>query len=220
MATLSAPHWETVNPAMREVLQWIGGRPFARRFYLAGGTALALRLGHRRSFDLDFFSETDDLADKSREEILAAIASRQPQVIENVAGGMLIIVSGVRVSFSSYGYRLLQTPETLEDVLIASLIDIGLMKLDALVSRGSRKDFYDTYFIAHQIPIADLLGAAPTKYPRARDYSIMAIEGMVQFDNAERDFQPELLVDLPWEHVRQFFVEQARALGQSWFGNS
>jgi hypothetical protein len=48
MAPLTAPHWETVTPTMHEVFRRIGEYAFARRFYLAGGTALALRLGHQR----------------------------------------------------------------------------------------------------------------------------------------------------------------------------
>jgi len=59
MAILTAAHWDTTTPAMRKVMRFIGGCPFAKRFCLAGGTALALRLGHRRSIDLDLFSETD-----------------------------------------------------------------------------------------------------------------------------------------------------------------
>ena len=57
MALLSPIYWQAITPAMREVLRFIGQCPFAERFYLAGGTALALRLGHRRSIDLDFFSD-------------------------------------------------------------------------------------------------------------------------------------------------------------------
>ena len=45
----------------------------------------------------------------------------------------------------------------------------------------------------------------------------MAVEGMVQFENADRDVQPEMLRDIPWEDVKSFFIEQARQLGQKWF---
>jgi predicted nucleotidyltransferase component of viral defense system len=61
MAVLEPVHWVVVTPNMRELLRFIGRRPFAERFYLAGGTALALRLGHRLSVDLDFFSATDEV---------------------------------------------------------------------------------------------------------------------------------------------------------------
>jgi hypothetical protein len=91
--------------------------------------------------------------------------------------------------------------------------------LDALIGRGSRKDFYDLYMIAQQMPLAALLSQGAQKYPYVRDFELMAVESMVLFENADRDLQPELLIELPWEQVKQFFVDQARALGQTWFGD-
>ena len=70
MAILEPPHWETISPIMRELLVWIGRQAFVTRFYLAGGSALALRLGHRRSVDLDFFSETDEVHARTRQELI------------------------------------------------------------------------------------------------------------------------------------------------------
>lgn len=59
---------------------------------------------------------------------------------------------------------------------------------------------------------------ADLKYPYARDFALMAVESMVLFQNADRDLQPDLLIETPWLEVRQFFVAQARALGERWFG--
>jgi len=101
---------------------------------------------------------------------------------------------------------------------VASVVDVGLMKLDALISRGSRKDFYDLYVIARQISIPDLLALGKAKYPYARDFELMAVESLVWFENADRDL-PDLLIDLPWEQVRKFFIAKARALGETWFGD-
>jgi hypothetical protein len=80
------------------------------------------------------------------------------------------------------------------------------MKLDALIDRGSRKDFDDLYVVARQVPLTELLSLGRAKYPYVRDFELMAVESLVLFDNADRDLQPELLVDLPWEQVKQFFI--------------
>jgi hypothetical protein len=218
MALLAHPHWETITPAMGDVLGAIGERAFSERFYLAGGTALALRLGHRRSVDLDFFSETDEVAARTRREIIQGLIPLGVKVIEDVDGNLLTIVSGIHVGFFSYGYRLLEPTESVCSIALAGLIDIGLMKLDALVGRGSRKDFYDVYALAQQIPLQHLLARAESKYPYARDFALMAVESMVLFENADRDLQPDLLIETPWAEVRQFFVDQAQAIGKSWFG--
>jgi len=217
MAVLASIHWEAITPTMCEVLRFIGQCPFAQRFYLAGGTGLALRLGHRRSVDLDFFSATDEVTLGTRQEIVRAFVPLTPQVLEDVDGNLLLEVEGFHVGFFGYGYRLLAPTDYAQGVAIAGIADIGLMKLDALISRGSRKDFYDLYVIARQIPLAELLRLAKPKYPYARDFELMAVESLVLFENADRDLQPMLLMKLPWEEVKQFFVTEARTLGKIWF---
>lgn len=101
MAALITPHWEAISSPMHDLLQFIGLQPFAQRFYLAGGTALAIRLGHRRSYDLDLFSETDEVLTDTRQEILTALAARHPQTLEDTTGNLLLLVSGLHVGFFS-----------------------------------------------------------------------------------------------------------------------
>ncbi len=90
------------------------------------------------------------------------------------------------------------------------------MKLDALISRGSRKDFYDLYFILQQCSLPELMALAEAKYPHAHDFELMAIASLAQFENADRDHQPEMLFDVSWPTVRGFFRDLARERGQSW----
>ena len=217
MATLTPIFWETATPTMREVLTFIGQCTFAPRFYLAGGTALALRFGHRRSVDLDFFSSVDEIGQQTRREILNELSPLTPQTLEAVEGNLLLVLRNMHVGFFGYSYPLLAPTDSAEGVAIASPVDIGLMKLDALISRGSRKDFYDLYFILQQIPLSELLVLGRTKYPYARDFELMAVESLVLFDNADRDLQPQLLTNVAWDQVKRFFVAEAQALGQDWF---
>ena len=106
-----------------------------------------------------------------------------------------------------------------ENVAIAAQMDIGLMKLDALIGRGSRKDFYDVYVISQHIPLADLLEAGRKKYPQMRDFAIMAIESMVLFENGDQDVQPAMFINLSWDELKGYFIEQAKLLGNQWFDN-
>jgi hypothetical protein len=202
---------------MRELLAWIGKKAFAKHFYLAGGTALALRVGHRKSVDLDFFSENNEVHARTRQTLIHGFSARHAQVMESVDGNLLLLVEGLHVGFFSYGYPLLELVDTVGNIQLASLLDIGLMKLDAVIGRGSRKDFYDLYVITLQISLPDLLRAGESKYPQVRDFPLMALEGLLQFDIADRDLQPEMLADLPWENVRRFFIEQSKVLGLDWF---
>jgi predicted nucleotidyltransferase component of viral defense system len=174
---------------MRRALRHIGRQPFAKNFYLAGGTALALRLGHRRSIDLDFLSETNELPAKSRRDIVAAMAPLSAVAVEDTGGNLLLRLPKFHIAFLSYGYPLVDATDSAEGVEIAGFRDIGLMKLDALISRGSRKDFYDLYFVLHRIDLEDLLALGQPKYAYARDFEVMAVESLVLFDNADRDAQ-------------------------------
>ncbi|HEX7594478.1 MAG TPA: nucleotidyl transferase AbiEii/AbiGii toxin family protein [Anaerolineae bacterium] len=218
MAVLDHPHVETVGIAMLAILRCVGRQPFAPRFYLAGGTALALQMGHRTSVDLDFFSEQDELRDESRAEIVSAMASLNPSVITDHVGSLLFSVQGISTGFFGYGYPLVGQGVEFEGVMLASPIDIGMMKLDALISRASRKDFYDLYFIAQSNPIDSLLELGRAKYPFARDFELQAVESLTFFENADADFQPSLLIPVEWETVKTFFVEQAKLLRQKWYG--
>ena len=129
MGALTSPHWETVTTEMRELLKWVGQQDFISPFYLAGGTALTLQMGYRKSVDLDFFSQTDEVHERTRQRIIRAIAERDGQVIENVDGNLVLLVDDVRVGFFSYGYKLIEPFAQLENVNVASMLDIGWMRL-------------------------------------------------------------------------------------------
>jgi predicted nucleotidyltransferase component of viral defense system len=217
MAALSPAHWEATSPALRRMLGHLAGQPFLRPFYLGGGTAVALRLGHRRSHDLDFFSASDEVQAATRRAAVQALASFQPVVVEDVDGDLVVQVPGLHIAFLSYGYPLVEPADDLDGVPVASLTDLGLMKLDALIGRGSRKDFYDLYFLLQRVPLPRLLTMAESKYPSVGDFELMAMESLVMFENADRDVEPELLVDLAWPDVRAAFQRLARERGEGWW---
>jgi predicted nucleotidyltransferase component of viral defense system len=218
MATLTDPHWECVPPILKEVFITIGRYPLARRFYLAGGTALALQLGHRTSVDLDFFSPEDELLDESRAEIISALQeSFTFDVLTDTIGNLHLSIQGSIVGFMGYGYRLLAPTIELEGVALAGLLDIGLMKLDALVGRGARKDFYDLYFLSRHIPLDELLEQGQPKYSHVRDFGMMALTALANFEIADHQVPVETRSSLPWEEVKAFFTSEIRRIGHRWF---
>ena len=217
MEILKSPHWEVISMEMRHLLAAIGQQPFASHFYLAGGTALSLQIGHRRSVDFDFFAEADEVKDQRADEITRSLDSFSIQVIERTLGNFVLLVDNIRIGFFSYGYPLINPAVQVENVALASIADIGLMNCDALITRGSRKDFYDLFHIAGSIPLAGLLQLGSTKYSQFRDFPLMVLESMTLFDNADRDFQPLLIKSIPWEEVKSFFIQQAKNLSKIWF---
>jgi hypothetical protein len=217
MAALTPDHWETTTADMRGVVAHLARQPFMRRFYLGGGTAVALRLGHRHSYDLDFFSSDDEVLAPTRRLAVRALAPFGPAIVEDVDGDLVVSLGALHVAFLGYGYDLVERPDDAGGVAVASLVDLGLMKLDALISRGSRKDFYDLYFMLQVVELPHLLHLGKVKYPYATDFELMAVESLILFDNADRDLQPELLINVAWPSVRTFFQDLARSRAADWW---
>ena len=218
MAALAAPHWEAVPVAIRKLWPTFTSQPFMGQFYLAGGTALALQLGHRISVDLDFFPISREVDDPIRGEIVASLSrSVEVAVVENTFGNLLMIVAGIRTGFFGYGYPLLNTPVQCEGIQLAALTDIGLMKLDAVSDRANRKDFYDLYVIARFLPLDELVRLSKVKYPLVRDFELMVYQGLTFFEVADKQDDPHLLIDLNWDIVRGYFIDQAKRLAKEWF---
>jgi hypothetical protein len=216
--TLVQPHWEAIPPLLQEILQELGRQPFIARFYLAGGTALALQLGHRLSVDLDFFSESDELEPESQQEIVNALQKRfSLEVDRGGLASLLIAIEGSYVGFFGYSYPLLAPTVIVTGVRAAGLLDIGLMKMDAVAGRGSRKDFYDLYFLAQQIPIEEMLNQGKRKYPQVRDFGMMVLTALADFSAAEEQADIDTTPRVSWQDIKQFFTEEIRRAGRNWF---
>lgn len=215
---MSVFYWNTVSPALRAVLADFSKSQIASEFYLAGGTALALQLGHRISVDLDFFSPTQSDIPALTEPLRRALANYTPVLADVSWGNLVFLADNVRVGFYGYGYELVQPLVTAESVSLASIEDIGLMKMDALLARASRKDFHDLYQICQQVSLRELFNLAPRKYPHIRDFEALVTRHMVYFERAEQETPVPLLKVVEWETVKDWFRKQAKEIGNSWLG--
>jgi predicted nucleotidyltransferase component of viral defense system len=207
--------WNTITNPMREVLEGFMQSHLASSFYLAGGTALSLQIGHRLSVDLDFFSPSEDIP-SIRNVIEKALAPFQFNLSDSSWGNLVYLVNDVRVGFYGYGYPLVSPLVTVGNVRLANIEDIALMKFDALLARASRKDFYDLYFICQQITLRKLLDLSTQKYPSVRDFEVQVTKRLVYFDNAEEETNPVMLKVVDWHTVKNFFIEQAKTIEKGW----
>lgn len=212
---MSKIFWNTITENMRLVLNRFSQSEIAKNFYLAGGTALSLQIGHRRSVDLDFFSPTEDIP-SIRARLEDALAPFHAPLADSAWGNLVYLAFDVRVGFYGYGYSLVAPMVEVEGVRLASIEDIALMKLDALLSRAARKDFYDLYFICQNIPLRQLFDKAPQKYPSVRDFEAQTVKRLVYFENAKHDIDPPLLQPITWQAVKEYFVKQAKEIEQGW----
>jgi hypothetical protein len=220
MGALNQPHWEAVPQGIQGLLADLGRLSAIKPFYLAGGTSIALRVGHRVSNDLDFFSETDSVDTPRREEIIAALQNTQRHVIvqRSAFTSLTLLADDHHISFFSYAYELVDTIDDLLGVRVAGLADVALMKLDAVINRSQRRDFIDLYVIAKQTPLETLLELGQRKYPHYRDWRMNVLEALTRFDGADEDVEPILLQSIQWTEVKEFFIDRAKRLGDRWFG--
>ena len=212
---MSELFWNTITEDMKFVLNGFSQSELGKQFYLAGGTALALQLGHRRSVDLDFFSPTEDIP-TIRPRLEGTLKAFEPTLVDSSWGNLVYLVKSVRLGFYGYGYPLIAPLVEMEGLRLASIEDIALMKLDALLSRAARKDFYDLYFICQIVPIKQLLALASQKYHSVRDFESQAVKRLVFFESAEQEADPPLLEAVSWQTVKSYFITQAKETGSAW----
>lgn len=154
-------HSQAVDEKTKRVLDKIVAAGIQKIFYLAGGTALAIHLGHRMSVDLDFFSREDFSIEKLKKELSALgefVVSGQEEGTLNAS------LDDVKVSFIRYDYDQLYPFLSFENVNLADERDIIAMKIDAASSRGSKKDFIDLYFLLEKYSLDELVGFFEKKF--------------------------------------------------------
>jgi hypothetical protein len=193
---------EVMPLSQQKMLHRLGTIARDRGFYLAGGTALAIQVGHRRSVDLDWFSGSaiDPMA-------LAADlkGAGVPLDVTDLEEGTLHgKAEGVKLSFFEYRYPDLVPPvEWPEyDVRLAGLEDLASMKLSAVGGRGSRKDFIDIFALGRErFTLDEMLEFYGRKYGVSDlGHTLYALS---YFDDAEQDDTPEMLWPIEWGEVKR-----------------
>ena len=207
--------WNTITENMRLVMSGFTQSELGNRFYLAGGTALSLQIGHRLSVDLDFFSPTEDIP-SIRVGLEKALAPLNATLADSSWGNLVYLAKNVRVGFYGYGYPLVAPLIETKEARLASIEDIALMKLDALLSRSARKDFYDLYFICQSIPLRQIFDHAPKKYSAVRDFEAQTTKRLVYFENAEVEANSSMLHHVDWQTVKEYFIKQAIEIERGW----
>ena len=202
-------NWEAAPEGMQNVLRSISTALSGTDFYLAGGTALALLEGHRVSVDLDLFSPSFD----DPEAVLVTLeAAHLEAMTTSISPKTLYLqVQETTVSLFGYSYPLVASLLRPDNSLLplASREDIVAMKLAAIASRGSRKDFIDLWLLVTRYwPLSDCLGLYRKKFA-ARDIGHV-VRSLTYFDDADEEPPLRLLIDLDWEEIKLDLVGRVK----------
>jgi hypothetical protein len=158
-------------------------RSLSEQSYLAGGTALALQIGHRTSLDFDFYTKDHfetGLLLKNFQHDLGSVR------VDRVAKDTLILTTeGVSVSVFYYPHELIGDLVLFDGIKLASIEDIAAMKMVAISMRGKRRDFIDAYYLLGKFSLKEIVEFTIKKYPSYQPMVIL--KGLIYFKDAEDD---------------------------------
>lgn len=183
---------------------------FKKVFYLGGGTALALQIGHRDSVDFDFFSNKDIDTKKLFSKIQEIFKEHKLLKIQEEKNTLTVIIDDtIKVSFFTYKYKLLNEAIDEKNIRLASIEDIGCMKLSAITGRASNKDYIDLYYILQNTELNSLLNSALRKFPDI-DKNLF-LKSLVYFEDIEIEpiiFKNDNYVD--FEEIKKFLKREVK----------
>jgi hypothetical protein len=176
---------------------------------LAGGTGLALQLGHRISVDFDWFCQPEAFPQGLAGRLNAL--GRPMTLIHDRTDGLECLLGDVRCSFFGFRPSFGPAAERLHGLPLAPIDDIGAMKLIAASQRGAKKDFFDLYAVLRERPLRPIAERLRAMYTAPPPNPAHIAKALVYFEDAERDPDPRLLAPITWETVARFFVERTQA---------
>ncbi len=181
-------------------------------YYLAGSAALALHLGHRPVRGLDLMSAVHRLLPPERRDLLQSLLQLDPGIrVETARDGYLFVRSGAGTALRwyYYPYPLAAPLEELDGGLqLASLTDLGLMKLGAIISRGSRRDFVDLYLLCRRLPLRQLLAASEDKFGHVADFPLQAAKALADRSQWSDEPLPRLTTPLEVGALEDWLEEE------------
>ncbi len=178
-------------------------------FYLAGGTALTLQIGHRTSLDFDFYTKKS--FDSKKLQRLLEKKFEKTILLQKDEDTLIVKINDVIVSFFKYPYPLIfPLIKQKEFPPIASKKDIAAMKIIAVSDRGVKRDFIDIYFLLQEFSLKKIFAFAKKKYPNFNIY--VALRGLTYFVDADRTQTRRLYLfySVSWNKVKRFLMNEVK----------
>ncbi len=206
--------YTTVNPTTLELLKLLMQQSCLADFNLVGGTALALQLGHRVSIDLDLFSDKDIdtkyvISELAKTFISIDVTEYTNSIIQKIEYPSES-QNYIKVDIVKYPYKLIK-PVIFEDgIRLLTKEDIIPMKLSAIGSRGSKKDFYDIYFLLKEFELKEMFRLFEQKFPNVNYFHI--VKSLTYFDDADKELSPRTFTKVTWEQIKNEIKIQVKKM--------
>ncbi|PIZ47462.1 hypothetical protein COY29_05170 [Candidatus Woesebacteria bacterium CG_4_10_14_0_2_um_filter_39_14] len=186
-------------------------------FYLAGGTSLAIQIGHRTSFDFDFYTpnhfDQNTLFDKFLE--IFGDEAIKTSLAKNT---LFCTLKTVDCSFFTYPYKLLKKPVLKRGMAVVSLEDIAAMKLLAVNRRPAKRDYVDVYYLLEKFSLGEMIDFAKEKFPNFNFYYLL--RALSYFEDIKDDERRKIQMtdkNFSWEAAKNKLSEEANKYQLSMF---
>ncbi len=184
------------------------GLPELKEFHLVGGTALSLMYGHRTSIDLDLFS-----VNKFDNELiinsLSNIFGHESNIRTASHFGIFCFIEGIKVDIVRFPHPLIRPTIEIDHIRMYSPEEIIAMKVQAILGRGKKKDFWDVAELLHHFNIKDFIDLHKEKFSTQNLY-ITVPQAITYFDDAEESEDPVSLKGQTWKSVKLFIQNKVR----------
>lgn len=200
---------ETVTDQLLEVVKTLMAIEELSEFRLVGGTAIALQLGHRKSIDIDLFSNKKvDL-----KKVAQALKDSFPEIlnITRTEHNLSLVIKGVKIDIYHDWSIPFQKPTILEDgIRLARLEDLAAFKLSAIIGRREKKDYIDLYFLFKHLNANKIVNEFNTYEPLLSAKSLLFAFAEVDTAKENKTASPEMLINFNWEDVKKILHQAAK----------
>ncbi|MBK8954806.1 MAG: nucleotidyl transferase AbiEii/AbiGii toxin family protein [Saprospiraceae bacterium] len=202
-------HTEVLEPGTFSLLNQLMSLHELDAFALTGGTALALHYGHRKSIDLDLFSFGEYQADTILVSLQNKFGHRFVYREDLTHIGIFAFIDAVKIDIVKYNHPLIRPIYITNSIRFYSLEDIAAMKIQAILGRGTKKDFWDLYELMGHYSLTELFNFHKQKFPGQR-LLISLPMALTYFEDAETTPEPLLMKNISWEQVKKSISEAVR----------
>jgi hypothetical protein len=190
-------HYKSVEKQTMDLLKELMEDNLLKNFLLVGGTALALKLGHRLSIDIDLFTNQPFDSSHLAEHLHNKFKFSTDFLAKNTLKGE---INGIMVDCIAHQYQWIDNHTLIDNIRIAGFKDVAAMKMNAIVGNGTRlKDFIDLAYLSTKLPLNEMLSGFQKKYD---SNPVLAIKAMVYFEDVNLNEPIRMMQKKPFQWTK------------------
>lgn len=198
-------HKSAVKPELLRILDQLMQMEAFSELRLVGGTALALQIGHRESVDIDLFGKIDFEGQEKNIEFAGNI-----EFLKKSKNINILSIDNIKLDIVNYRYPWISPVKKEGNYRLASIKDIGAMKLNAISGRGTKKDFIDLFYLLKLYSINDLFDFYNEKFDDGNLFLVK--KSLTYFDDAEPEPMPVMKEKIKWEEIKEHIQTTMRQI--------